>query len=463
MRLLKQLGLLAFLTTAFCLTSQGNVFACGGEGEATCKHTKATYHGKQGCKGGSFNGLNGKCYKCPSGYKHRPLFARTDKNVCFKAATYTHKGKKGHSCLKPGGFGPHKGKCYKCPKGYRHDVTKGYGSSKICYKKHGPWKSLPKFHNDYYCKSGQFGDPRKGGECWSCPSGYRRSAAPVTSDNACVAKMANRCKGNRIVYRGRCYTKGKCGTEGARACTIGEKFPSCGPGLYEAHGRCLKVPPGSNPISASIGSWAHDVSQVDDDCRDFWTASPPIKGSKAAKDTVQCMKYLDAGYYCAPLAAAKDTLDIVANLANLPTTASGNAKRIRDKIHHEYSHDPCKNIKVPFMDFRSECAVGKTLYDESTMAIRCLTKAQNKGYLNELIPGLEGSCELAGDAIFNLEVAMIGGEVLEAAKAAASTSKLAALVVKLQKSANRMSKVAKKASSLEEKLRTIDECRALEH
>lgn len=33
-------------------------------------------------------------------------------------------------------------------------------------------------------KSDQFHDPRNGGECWSCPSGYNRTVFPVTANNA---------------------------------------------------------------------------------------------------------------------------------------------------------------------------------------------------------------------------------------------------------------------------------------
>ncbi|MCA9551378.1 MAG: hypothetical protein KC933_15185 [Myxococcales bacterium] len=35
------------------------------------------------------------------------------------------------------------------------------------------------------CPQGSFFDPRKGGECWSCPAGFGRTLAPVTAGNAC--------------------------------------------------------------------------------------------------------------------------------------------------------------------------------------------------------------------------------------------------------------------------------------
>jgi len=42
-----------------------------------------------------------------------------------------------------------------------------------------------KYHSKVGCKKGTFHDPRKGGECWSCPRGYSRSASAVTKKKAC--------------------------------------------------------------------------------------------------------------------------------------------------------------------------------------------------------------------------------------------------------------------------------------
>lgn len=42
------------------------------------------------------------------------------------------------------------------------------------------------FHAKWPCGSGKFLDPRNGGECWSCPSGYDRTIHAVTSGSACA-------------------------------------------------------------------------------------------------------------------------------------------------------------------------------------------------------------------------------------------------------------------------------------
>ena len=41
-------------------------------------------------------------------------------------------------------------------------------------------------HKHKACSGGAFFDPRNGGECWKCPSGYSRTIEAVTSKKACV-------------------------------------------------------------------------------------------------------------------------------------------------------------------------------------------------------------------------------------------------------------------------------------
>ncbi|MGA0395077.1 MAG: hypothetical protein ACO3MW_13575 [Rhodospirillales bacterium] len=53
-----------------------------------------------------------------------------------------------------------------------------------------------KYHSKVGCPKGTFHDPRNGGECWSCPRGYGRTAHAVTANKAChkgeTFKKANR-------------------------------------------------------------------------------------------------------------------------------------------------------------------------------------------------------------------------------------------------------------------------------
>lgn len=40
-------------------------------------------------------------------------------------------------------------------------------------------------HGKAFCPKGSFFDPRKGGQCWSCPKGWHRTVFPVTGKKAC--------------------------------------------------------------------------------------------------------------------------------------------------------------------------------------------------------------------------------------------------------------------------------------
>jgi len=88
-----------------------------------------------------------------------------------------------------GQFKDTKGYCWSCPKGYKVDKTKK-GSVPVCK---GLIDVKAKYHRKsrtliHKCSPGTFFDPRGGGECWSCPRGYKRSLSPVTSPAACYLR-----------------------------------------------------------------------------------------------------------------------------------------------------------------------------------------------------------------------------------------------------------------------------------
>ncbi|MEQ8194085.1 MAG: tectonin domain-containing protein [Rhodospirillales bacterium] len=80
-----------------------------------------------------------------------------------------------------------KWECYSCPAGYGRTLA-AVDTARACSK---PNKNIrgefgaAKFMGRL-CPQGSFYDNVRGGECWSCPSGYKRSAAPVGGANACV-------------------------------------------------------------------------------------------------------------------------------------------------------------------------------------------------------------------------------------------------------------------------------------
>jgi len=152
--------------------------------------SKAKYHRKTGCPKGSFFDprKGGECWSCPSGYK-RSLAAVTAKNACAKGvfgktAKAKYKGKSG--CSSGTFFDPRKGgECWSCPSGYRRSLA-AVTAGNACAKPGKKVDTAAKFVEKGGCPKGSFFDPRAGGQCWSCPSGFKRSLAPVTAKNACA-------------------------------------------------------------------------------------------------------------------------------------------------------------------------------------------------------------------------------------------------------------------------------------
>jgi len=99
-------------------------------------------------------------------------------------------GKSGCSNKYPGSFHDPRngGECWSCPRGYKRTLE-AVTSSKACAKDliFGPF-SKATYHGSSNCDKG-FYDPIRGGTCWTCPSGYERSIHAVTSEKACQKKV----------------------------------------------------------------------------------------------------------------------------------------------------------------------------------------------------------------------------------------------------------------------------------
>ena len=171
----------------------------------------------------------------------------------FKKATYIKKAIK--SC--PKGTFAGAGACYTCPTGFNRNISRKVTHEKACRKAISAKTAAASRIGSANCPSGSKFDPRNGGECWSCPSGFGRTAAKVDKWNAC-GKVGK--KAQSAIFKGRsCPVAGsirdprkggecwKCpegysrtgnSVTGARACKISFAFASavqksdkkCGPG-----------------------------------------------------------------------------------------------------------------------------------------------------------------------------------------------------------------------------------------
>ena len=138
------------------------------------------------------------CWSCPAGFKRTVNPNVRAKNACQKAGRIGFARAKKHRKVKFLGKCP-RGQflhvlnqtCYSCPKGYRRSPDPRVGGKKACVKRtkdrwaRGRYRGKP----SRFCAKGSFFDPRKGGECWSCPKGWHRTINPVTSGKACSKNL----------------------------------------------------------------------------------------------------------------------------------------------------------------------------------------------------------------------------------------------------------------------------------
>lgn len=170
---------------------------CGSKDTPSCGASAATFlRGVPGffdCPDGSFRDpiKGGQCWQCPAGMERswKPV---TDKDAACLVPhrgglLYKHANKvfdDSFSCPAGSFYDPRNGgECWTCPAGFNR-TAHGVDKYNACFKANH-YQPVQK-HGTIGCPVGTFNDPRKGGECWSCPRGYRRTANAVTDGNACV-------------------------------------------------------------------------------------------------------------------------------------------------------------------------------------------------------------------------------------------------------------------------------------
>ncbi len=193
------------------------------------------------CPQGSFPDLGkSSCWSCPSGFQRSLSAVDTDK-ACqqadpgqkggYLAATF-----RGRLCPSGSFFDPIRGgECYTCPKDYKRSAAH-IDAPNACYIPAG--ESLVAANRSkstiwpHECGSGTFWDGWNGGACWSCPSGYARTGNPIGGSNACSAVVKEKQSVATM------FVKAACGT--------GEFFD-------------LKIS-GTQDISAGGGCWTCPVA-----------------------------------------------------------------------------------------------------------------------------------------------------------------------------------------------------------
>lgn len=210
-----------------------------GELQEACGFTRAKKIGKAvgSCPKGSFFDLGTwACYSCPPSYNRNARSVvhekACDKNVTNRRSPARLVGKA--TCPSGSVYDPRNGgECWSCPSGYGRTaaaVDKWNACGMIGRK------AVSAQFKGKICPDGAFLDKRQGGECWSCPEDYNRTANAVTSANACIITLdfkpaikesALTCEPGEIfdfVDGGTCWkcaegeTRTMNGVKGAKAC-----------------------------------------------------------------------------------------------------------------------------------------------------------------------------------------------------------------------------------------------------
>lgn len=171
--------------------------ACGGVDKAgnlqePCNFEKATFirQSIKACPKGTFADL-GSCWVCPTGYV-RSARKITHERACQKnvpdktgPATFLGAVKCPSGSFKDGRNG---GECWSCPAGYGRTAAKvdQWNACGMIGKK----ATSAIFKGRQCPDQDAFRDPRNGGECWKCPEDYNRTGNPVTGARACKTSFA---------------------------------------------------------------------------------------------------------------------------------------------------------------------------------------------------------------------------------------------------------------------------------
>jgi len=163
-------------------------------------HRKAAFKHKWLCDGEKREFLDprkgGECWRCPADKPRRTLYSVAGSKACatpeiigekLGAARFVRKVK---TCTDGAFWDPRRGgECWKCPSGYAR-TDKPVNENKACAKMTSSTHASAKLENQLGCPKGQVLDPRNGGECWKCPTGHQhRTVFPVTEAKACTDNL----------------------------------------------------------------------------------------------------------------------------------------------------------------------------------------------------------------------------------------------------------------------------------
>jgi len=337
---------------------------CGKEGQPPCAVSEAKFERAQGwvCPTGQFFDLiqGGTCWSCPDGFNRTiPWGVDTDK-ACRKGSSTDFR--RAHEHGRAGGFFGTScpdgqfwdivdGNCHSCAAGYDMQVLEHVHSDRKCGR--GIPEAFARATNHGKPCNGNIWDPRNGGECWSCPDGYVRTVAPVTSGYACEyagllgATGLRGCEQGLNSIRNVCVKTGVCGKDGQRPCEISERLPSCDEGLREDFNanKCVPLRPGETPFTGGLSSvaqfWGNTLQGR---CKQL-LGSIDIPGEGKLGVGLRCGKDIAVGFACYVL---RDLAAGYTDIANTVMEKAPEGGTLAKQMNAAANKPPCTNYRERF-------------------------------------------------------------------------------------------------------------------
>jgi len=161
-----------------------------------CAPTPAKFEAvaNDGCDPGSFP-AQGSCWTCPQGYNRNILYAVDSARGCSRPdasieGEYFAAKFAGPHCPSGSFHDIGRNECWSCPSGFRRTAN-AVTANNACVNPTGmAWDWVYRsatFHKKAGCQEGEISDPRNGGECWVCPEATGRTAFAVNDQRACRA------------------------------------------------------------------------------------------------------------------------------------------------------------------------------------------------------------------------------------------------------------------------------------
>ena len=204
------------------VASDGEV-TCGGIGsdgklQEPCGFKPAVFEGDAvgECPAGSFFDVGlWSCWSCPQGYDRTLAAVDTDRACAkpnpSKRGTFGRASFQGKVCPEGSFFDPTRdGECWSCPSGYNRTVAPVEWADACVKPAKENFKRINR-HNRATgllgtdCPSGQFWDARDG-HCYSCPSGYNRTGYAVNHERACSQLVREQKSKATLVKKAQCET-----------------------------------------------------------------------------------------------------------------------------------------------------------------------------------------------------------------------------------------------------------------